>query len=85
MAAKPLIPAKAVKDLRPGDLVRCDSPRGYARITEARTLPQSMVQPVLGGDPKPGIFLKFLFMDGAKRGEFGDTLLHPDDQVKLPA
>ena len=73
-----------VKDLQPGHLVRCDSPKCMARVRSISISPFDMAERGIGGgDPQPAVIVSILYMDGPKRGERAEALLHPEDRVRL--
>lgn len=84
--ARPLAPHKHAGELKPGDMIRIADPPSNGRVKSVETLPDSRIERgIEGGDPQPAVLIRFLYMDGPKRGERGEALQHPQDRVRLPS
>lgn len=69
--------------MKPGDIIKVLEPYCSARITEVRVLPNGMIEKELPpwAPAKPPVFIRFEYLDGLKRGQKADAVLHPDDKI----
>ncbi len=77
--------AEGERDPAPGDMIRCASPSGAARVIKAYPSRKTMIgekgRAPVKGDPTAWI-VEFEIMDGLGKGRVDYTFQHPNDKVQ---